>query len=94
MIHEIGISPMKTCLELIVVPLPVPDNAHEEEAKYHVMNIGEDVVEIGHLEGLPVEWRRAEKVVVAEVLVSGAQKLMILAVYFKANSNLGCEFVE
>ena len=52
------------------------------------------MVEIGNLDDVRVDWCRAEKVVIAEVLVSGAQKLMVLTVHDKANFNLGCELMN
>ena len=37
---------MGPCQEQVVAPLPVPDKKDEQEAKYNVVNVGEDVVEV------------------------------------------------
>ena len=53
---KMAFQSMITSLERVVAPFPVPDKENKEDTESHIMNIGEDVVEIGHLEGARVYW--------------------------------------
>ena len=75
---------MGPCQEQVVAPLPVPDKKDEQEAKYNVVNVGEDVVEVWDLYKFALDRGRAEKVVVTDVLVPSGHEHVVLAVRDRA----------